>query len=792
MEHNNIKYLQAALQTLTEQSYLITNDKWCNSVESLKYRLLLAETLDMTSQCDLSDDLSVMDYIREVTDIRQVTDSVEASDVIEKKSFHYFQEVAKLAFGENNITLKMQYKALMSLAEFCDHHLKKAEENDSTQPYQPSDKSLEYADSLSRSVLTAMRVHAGEFTSSILKFPRLLQTNELYGSRIISSFIQHCQHVPSWMFLGWVGHLVALLDSNIATSIHPIMQRLADDYPQAVVYPVKAASDGFSYSNDEAGREKLRFVQKLQKELDAEIPVLNRFVTELTHVNDVSIYFKDWATDYGNLLQEKASEGKLKECYSNMYNMLFGHLYKKQEVEDDEALYGSQPKTHEQVGRARKLFAKCWKSKVDELFGGPSGSKIKTLIGPRVGSKARDHWHKSVKKLQGEVAIKKGDIQARQLKDYSPWLAEFDAIQYGHDNLEIPGQYDGRSRPMPEYHVKIASFDSRIDLMASLRRPCRVVIRGSDEKDHQFLIKGGEDLRQDQRIEQIFVAINDILREDPDCRRKNYSIMTYQVIPVSSKVGMIEWVKSVQPMMDFITDQARRMNCNDAITNMIVDCNKNWLPHGIVDYNDYAKRGTYTQVVERFNEKQQRIPPDILRQAYIRLSADIESFLTLRKTFSSSYGVMCVTNWILGIGDRHPSNILISTSTAKALGIDFGHAFGSATEWLPIPELVPFRLTRQIRELLSPHSTSQGELRQVMVRCLSTLRSKAGSLLPILDVFVHDPSVDWCKFAKKTRSIDKKVKQAGGGGDEKGGNDRLWYARRKMNIVKWKLEGGSY
>lgn len=123
----------------------------------------------------------------------------------------------------------------------------------------------------------------------------------------------------------------------------------------------------------------------------------------------------------------------------------------------------------------------------------------------------------------------KAQTKARRLKYYSLWLTEFDTIQHGYDNLEIPGKYDGRSRPMPEYHVKIASFDSRIDLMKSLRRPCRITVGGSDEKEHQFLIKGGEDLRQDQRIEQLFVAINDFLRDDPDCRRKNYSILTYQV-----------------------------------------------------------------------------------------------------------------------------------------------------------------------------------------------------------------------------------------------------------------------
>jgi DNA-dependent protein kinase catalytic subunit len=34
------------------------------------------------------------------------------------------------------------------------------------------------------------------------------------------------------------------------------------------------------------------------------------------------------------------------------------------------------------------------------------------------------------------------------------------------------------------------------------------------------------------------------------------------------------------------------------------------------------------------------------------------------------------------------------------VGIDFGHAFGSATQFLPVPELVPFRLTRRVLALL--------------------------------------------------------------------------------------------
>lgn len=91
----------------------------------------------------------------------------------------------------------------------------------------------------------------------------------------------------------------------------------------------------------------------------------------------------------------------------------------------------------------------------------------------------------------------------------------------------LTGQYDGCSKPLPEYHVKISGFDEKVStptpppqpvtnhapsprqvlVMSSMRKPKRVVIRGDNEREYPFLIKGGEDLRQDQRIEQVGVVV---------------------------------------------------------------------------------------------------------------------------------------------------------------------------------------------------------------------------------------------------------------------------------------------
>lgn len=58
-----------------------------------------------------------------------------------------------------------------------------------------------------------------------------------------------------------------------------------------------------------------------------------------------------------------------------------------------------------------------------------------------------------------------------------------------------------------------------------------------------------------------------------------------------------------------------------------------------------------------------------------------------------------------GIGDRHLENTLVCAHTGRVIGIDFGMSFGVATQLLPIPELMPFRLTPHIVAINDPYAT---------------------------------------------------------------------------------------
>lgn len=67
--------------------------------------------------------------------------------------------------------------------------------------------------------------------------------------------------------------------------------------------------------------------------------------------------------------------------------------------------------------------------------------------------------------------------------------------------------------------------------MSSIRKPKRIRIYGTDEKEYLFLVKGGEDLRLDQRIEQIFEVMNNMVSKNTFCLSQDIRIATYNVLP---------------------------------------------------------------------------------------------------------------------------------------------------------------------------------------------------------------------------------------------------------------------
>ncbi|KAF7276278.1 hypothetical protein GWI33_010710, partial [Rhynchophorus ferrugineus] len=77
--------------------------------------------------------------------------------------------------------------------------------------------------------------------------------------------------------------------------------------------------------------------------------------------------------------------------------------------------------------------------------------------------------------------------------------------------------------------------------MDSVKKPVKIIMIGNNGKPYPFLIKSGEDIRQDQRIQQLFKLMNSIFSSE----HKRYRLLTYEVIPLRSSLGLIQWVEDI-------------------------------------------------------------------------------------------------------------------------------------------------------------------------------------------------------------------------------------------------------
>ena len=131
----------------------------------------------------------------------------------------------------------------------------------------------------------------------------------------------------------------------------------------------------------------------------------------------------------------------------------------------------------------------------------------------------------------------------------------------------------------------------------------------------------------------------------------------------------------------------------------------------------------------------------------------MEAWHTARTAYTRSCAVNSIVGHILGIGDRHTSNILVHTKTGEVVHIDFGFVFEQG-KTLTIPELVPFRLTRDIVDGMGPSGTD-GVFFKAAEATLGVLRNNSDTLLTILSAVVSDPLYKWSISPQKARELQQ-------------------------------------
>lgn len=292
--------------------------------------------------------------------------------------------------------------------------------------------------------------------------------------------------------------------------------------------------------------------------------------------------------------------------------------------------------------------------------------------------------------------------------------------------LAVPGSYHP-GQPI----VRIANIQSSLQVITSKQRPRKLCIRGSNGKEYMFLLKGHEDLRQDERVMQLFGLVNTLLLNDPDTFRRNLTIQRYAVIPLSTNSGLIGWVPHCDTLHTLIRDYREKKK-------ILLNIEHRIMLRMAPDYDHL----TLMQKVEVFEHALEHTHGDDLAKLLWLKSPSSEVWFDRRTNYTRSLAVMSMVGYILGLGDRHPSNLMLDRLSGKILHIDFGDCFEVAMTREKFPEKIPFRLTRMLINAMEVTGID-GTYRRTCESVMSVLHRNKDSLMAVLEAFVYDPLLNW-------------------------------------------------
>lgn len=186
---------------------------------------------------------------------------------------------------------------------------------------------------------------------------------------------------------------------------------------------------------------------------------------------------------------------------------------------------------------------------------------------------------------------------------------------------------------------------------------------------------------------------------------------------------------------------------------------------------DNAAAGT-VEKTENFTKLMKRFHP-AMRHLFRDRRKLATPWFEMRLNFQRSVAAVSMVGWILGIGDRHVSNLMLDENSGEMVPIDFGIAFDAVrthafamprlmlksaqAELLPVPEKVPFRMTQDIVDGLGLTGVD-GVFRRCSEELLRVLREQADTIMSILEVLKYDPLQKWCtRFLRLLFSCDAGV-----------------------------------
>nr|CAG4718483.1 unnamed protein product [Naegleria fowleri] len=331
----------------------------------------------------------------------------------------------------------------------------------------------------------------------------------------------------------------------------------------------------------------------------------------------------------------------------------------------------------------------------------------------------------------------------------------------------------------------IQGFANTFSLAGGLNLPKIITCIASNGSKYRQLVKGNDDMRQDHVIEQLFGVVNQLLAKEKDTRKRKLLVRTYKVIPTSPTSGILGFVENTQPLATIL------VGTNEDPNNCL---HAKYRPNDISNNECRSRMGALEKQraktdirIQEFKKICEQFKP-VFHHFFLSQFPNPSDWFEKRQAYTKSVATISMVGYVIGLGDRHASNILIDQQSGEAVHIDLGICFEQG-KYLPIPEIVPFRLTRDIIDGFGVCGV-EGTFKNSCYATMNVLRNNMEALSLVVEVFLRDPLYKWAlsplEAMNYQTSKDKRIMPTQNTGE---GNKNNRDAERALLRLREKLLG---
>lgn len=290
--------------------------------------------------------------------------------------------------------------------------------------------------------------------------------------------------------------------SNVVKVVCQILVELGIKHPQSLIYPLSVAQKSLIEERKKAAEKVLNSMREHSSNLVNQALMVNEELIRISILLDEMCYKS--LEEACTLFYNSNKESTMVEILDNLLSILAKEPVTLKELAFKNS-YGRD------LNHAKELY-NSWKTTKEEIY----------------ISQAFKIFYEVFHRLSYQIS----NATLFDLQYVSPKLLSCKDLQ-----LSIPGSY----YPNKDL-IRIDSFVSTLKAVSSKHRPKKLSMLGSNGQEFTFLLKGHEDLRQDERVMQLFGLVNTLLASSFETSRDNLAIQRYAVIPLSHNCGLISFV----------------------------------------------------------------------------------------------------------------------------------------------------------------------------------------------------------------------------------------------------------